>query len=198
MAEINLFNIMAGIIGTVITTIPISFINYEMKISKIIERHSEIIRRNSEKLMENIKNFNELIRKISKNIPVKVDPLKSEATSIEEKIEDILDNIKYEVYGLTDLESKILAIDTEIKDEVCNLYKKINTILNEYYWNENYDFNILLENYKKIGIEINGEVINYIDDEPIEIKIEKIQTMLNKEWEITEKSQIHMKKYIKY
>ncbi len=188
VAEINLFNTMAGIIGTVLTTIPISFINYEMKISKIIERRSEIIRRNSEKLMDDMENFNELIRKISKNIPVNVDSLKSEAVSIEEKIKDILDNIKYGIYGLTDLESKISAIDTEIKDEVNNLYKKLNTVLNEYYRNEDYDFNTLLENYKKIGIEINGEIsINYIDDEPIEIKIEKIEMMLNKQWEITEK-----------
>ncbi|MEM3069385.1 MAG: hypothetical protein QW638_00590 [Candidatus Bathyarchaeia archaeon] len=188
MAEINIFNMMMGIIGTFITTIPISFINYEMKISTIIEKRSEIIRRKSEKFIENLKDFNELMRKISNNIPIKIDSLISEAASIKEKLVDILDNIEYGVYGLNELERKILAIDTEINDEVLNLYKKLNTLLNEYYRNESYEFNTLLDNYKKIGIEINDEIfINYKDDEEIEAKIEKIRMILNKEWKLTEK-----------
>jgi hypothetical protein len=44
-----------------------------------------------------------------------------------------------------------------------------------------------LENYKKIGIDIEVDYsIEYNEDEPIEIKLEKISKISSREWEITE------------
>ncbi len=187
-AEINIYKMSIGILGAAITTLPISFINYEIKISTAVgERSMEIIK-NSEKLIERIKQLRDLIKKIGHDLPVKVDALEMELLILDEKIKDILNNIKFRLYGLNELENKIKTVKVEVNEEINVIYKKLNIILDEYRRNENYEFNILIENFKKIGIVLNdGFVVNYDEDDPVEIKIQNIKEMLSKEWKITER-----------
>jgi hypothetical protein len=187
MADINLFKMTIGIIGAAITTIPISFMNNEIKTNKIRDEHSEIIIKKSEKLIEELEYFHETIKRMGRVIPVNLDSLKREFSSIEEKLNDIIYNVEHKMYDLNELENKIYMIETQINQELNNLNKKINTILDEYYRNENYEFNLLLENYKKIGINLKVDhSVEYKEDEPIEIKLEKISKISNREWQVTE------------
>jgi hypothetical protein len=187
MAEIDIFKMTAGVMGAAVTTIPISYMNNEIKTNKMREEYSEIIIRNSKKLIEDLKSFHEIIKRMSKVIPLNVDSLRREASSIEEKLDDIIYNVEQKTYDLNELKNKVHMIETQINQEVKNLSKKINTVLDEYFRNENYEFNLLLENYKKIGIDIEVDyTIEYNEDEPIEIKLEKISKISSREWEITE------------
>lgn len=195
MAEISISKIATGILGTAIITTPISYINYGMKISTILGERSEIIMKNSKKLIEEIEHFKDLIKKLNEVIPIKVDILKMEANLIEDKILDILDNLEYETKLPISIDSMISGMETEIKEEISNLHKKLNVLLDEYYRNENYEFQTLINNYREVGIEvINYTPENYNEDEKIDIKIEKITKMLNKELEIAAKI---MEKYEK-
>jgi hypothetical protein len=173
-AELGATGLVFGILGTVLLTFPVIFMDYAPKRRATNE---EVVDK-AKALLENVTRFDGQIQNVKATIPVIVSSPEGKTSFLLESVQDILKRSTLHMLDQQDLDDKYVELDKLAKDREA-IEAELNTILSEYQVFSSCEFANWVGKLKAAGLDIQTTVkAEYTKDMPLEQRVEAIRQIL--------------------
>jgi hypothetical protein len=173
-AEVGVTGMVFGILGTLLLTFPVVFMDYSPKRRAT---NQEVVDK-AKALLEKVTEFDGQIQNVKATLPVIVSSPEGKTGVLSESIQDILKRASTHMLEQQDLDEKYDELDILAKDREV-IEAELNTILAEYQVFSSCEFANWVGKLKAAGLNIKTTVkAEYTKDMPLQQRIEAIRQIL--------------------
>ena len=187
-AQVDIPQILVGISVTSLITVFASLINYTPKTSKEIEKLSKRILEKAEELLHvRLQVIEWSLDKVRKNIPLDVSSIRSRTSITKTKLNDIISNVKGNLYNLSELAEKFNEVDKDLRNEIELQMSDLDTLLKKYHMHVHSEYLLWVSKFEGIGFKFKNILkTDFQKDLSLEMRIEFIKEILDAGRELTQ------------
>jgi len=157
-AEITTSKIAISALTSILIATPASLVDYKLKMNIETERRLGHLVKKAEELLRRLQSFEQTLAKVKSDVPLSVSALEGKIFMIKDEINDILNKAKSRLYDLSELEDKFTKLDGDISNNINNLTRELEVLLEEYHMNASFEYATWVAKFKDLGLEIKTTV----------------------------------------
>jgi len=199
-AEISSSYINFSIFGATVILSPISIADYLLKRGELIKARSVLLTRKAQEVRSRIDEFERLLRRIKKDLPIVIAPIERRVVLLRDDIDRIISSSSAGLYSLSELENEISNLDKILTGELDDLLKEIKGIVDEHYAHAFHRHILCISKLKDIGLKIKSQekIVDpkEFQEEDMDSKIDHFKRLLDVGYSLVdEATQLYSKIY---
>jgi len=180
--EIDAVTMTIGTLTIVGVTLPVSIIEYMLRIQALIEQRSSILLEKAKSLLSHIRTFKEKLDVVKSSIPIFVHSIEGKISLIEDRLNDVIAKASREIYDLPTIDKKTGELET-VNSQIENLPSELDISLEEYYSQMVYEYLEWTDRLKDLEMEVKKTVemvdMDHFRNMSIDAKVDAIKNVLN-------------------
>lgn len=171
-----------GTLAIIGVTLPVSVIDYMLKMQIMIEKRSKTLLEKAQNLILSLQKFKEKLNNLKSSIPISLSSIEGKVLLTEDKLKDVVAKASSKIYDLQTIDEKFRELETA-EGQIKNLSSELDVSLEEYYTSAVYEYLEWTERLKDLEIETEKTVevvdIDSFRGLSFEAKVEAIKTVLS-------------------
>jgi hypothetical protein len=179
-AQVSLTQILFGISTTSLLTVMASLVNYAPKTSKDIEKRSQMIIEKAQELLRvRLQVIEWSLNKVKSGTSLDVGSIEGRMLMTKNKLNDIINNVKANLYDPSELNEKFDEVDKDLRNEIDNLLSELEALLIEYQKFIYSEYSAWIRKLEEIGFEV-GTVVktDFQKEQTLEMRVNLIREVL--------------------
>lgn len=178
--EVNIEQIIAGIILASVTTGIATGVNYAPKAKIEIKKRSKLVLEKAHELKRvRLQVFDWSLNKVKSTIPLDVSSIERKNQTIKIKLDDIIKKVENNFYDLDELNQKLNEIDNDIRSEIEKLMSDLDLSLLQYQRFTFGECSTWIQKFKEIGLEVRTNIKpDFRKDLALEIRLGLIRDIM--------------------